>query len=182
MPFASWTLLDWLVALTVLVSTGFALFKGLVREIISLLALLAGFLLAAWYYPVLSSRIADFARNQAVADFIAFVAVFTACLLLGAVTTFIVKRLVKMASLDWMDYLLGAAFGLLRGWAAASIIVLALIAFPVRENLVERSWFAPYLLAGARAAVRLVPQELKDKFHEQYRKVLEGWNQARKPA
>jgi len=38
---------------------------------------------------------------------------------------------------------------------------------------------APYLLAGARAAVLLVPQDLKNSFNEQYKKVLESWNQRR---
>jgi hypothetical protein len=42
-----------------------------------------------------------------------------------------------------------------------------------------RSLFAPYLLAGARAAVLLVPQELKDKFYAEYQRVLQNWNQNR---
>jgi membrane protein required for colicin V production len=180
MSLSAWTPLDYLFVLLILTSTGFAVFKGLVRELISLIALVAGFFLAAWFYPVISSRLSDFARNQTVADFMGFLAIFLSCLILGAVTAFIVKRLVKMASLEWMDYLLGAVFGLLRGCAVASIIVLALIAFPVREGLVERSLFAPYLLAGARAAVWMVPQEMKNKFNEQYKKVLQTWNESRK--
>jgi membrane protein required for colicin V production len=180
MSLSAWTALDYLFVLIVLVSTGFAVFKGLVRELISLIALVAGFFLAAWFYPVISSRLSDFARNQAVADCIGFLVIFLSCLILGAVAAFIVKRLVKMASLEWMDYLLGAVFGFLRGCAVASIIVLALVAFPLRENLVERSFFAPYLLAGARVAVWVVPQEMKDKFNEQYKKVLQAWNEARK--
>jgi hypothetical protein len=39
--------------------------------------------------------------------------------------------------------------------------------------------FAPYLLAGARAAAYMVPEELKDKFNEQYKKVLQAWNHNR---
>jgi len=66
-----------------------------------------------------------------------------------------------------------------RGWAICSILVLALIAFPVRENIMARSVLAPYLLGGASAAVRLTPRSLKDKFHAHYRKVLEAWNRQR---
>jgi membrane protein required for colicin V production len=97
----------------------------------------------------------------------------------GAIAAYVANRFVKMASLEWFDRLLGGVFGFLRGWAVTSIIVLALIAFPVRDNLVAQSQLAPYLLAGARAAVLVVPQELKDRFHEEYRKVLETWNRNR---
>jgi membrane protein required for colicin V production len=114
-----------------------------------------------------------------VADLIGFVTVFIVCLLIGAVAAFIVNRIIKMASLEWIDRLMGAIFGFLRGWAVASILALALIAFPVRQDTLARSMFAPYLLAGARAAVLLVPRELKTKFYEEYRKILESWNQNR---
>jgi membrane protein required for colicin V production len=114
-----------------------------------------------------------------VASLIGFIVIFVACLLVGAVAAFLVNRFVKMASLEWVDRLMGAVFGFLRGWAVCSIIALALIAFPVRGDTLARSLFAPYLLAGARAAVLLVPHDLKDKFNQEYRKILQGWNQHR---
>ena len=182
MLFNQWTFLDFLFALIVLVSIGFALMKGLVREIISIVALIGGFALAVIYYPVAGSRLIDFCKTESVACLIGFLIIFLGCLLLGAVVSYIVNRLVKAASLKWIDRLLGGVFGLLRGWAIASILVLALIAFPIRENLISRSVLAPYLLAGARAAILLVPQSLKEKFDEQYRKVLHSWNQNRSAA
>jgi hypothetical protein len=42
-----------------------------------------------------------------------------------------------------------------------------------------KSYLAPYLLTGARAGVLVVPKSLKDKFYEQYRKVIQTWNQNR---
>jgi len=179
MQITQWTFVDFLFAGIVLVSIGFALMKGLVREIISLVALIGGFILAVLYYPILGSRLAEFCRTDAVANFAGFLIIFTGCILIGIIAAFLVNRFVKAASLKWIDRLLGGVFGLLRGWAIASILVLALIAFPIRENIMARSVLAPYLLAGARAAVLLVPQNLKDQFDEQYRKVLQAWNQSR---
>jgi len=171
------TFIDIIFALVILISTVFALRKGLVREIISLVALVGGFILAAFYYRAAAGWLAGLTKTQAVAELIGFLAIFISCLLIGAVAAFLVNRIVKMASLEWMDRLMGGCFGLLRGWAVASIIALALIAFPVRQDVMARSVFAPYLLAGARAAVLLVPQELKDKFYVEYQKVLRNWNQ-----
>jgi len=177
MHWQQWTFIDVVFALIILVSTVFALRKGLAREIISLVALIGGFILAALNYRTLAGWIAHLTKTQAVAELIAFLAIFVSCLIIGAVAAFLVNRIVKMASLEWIDRLLGGGFGLLRGWAVASIVALALIAFPVRQDVMARSVLAPYLLAGARAAVLLVPQELRDKFYVEYQKVLQNWNQ-----
>ena len=177
-----WTYLDYLFAFVIVLSTAFALTKGLAREIISLVALLGGLVLAALYYPSLARLFADYSRSQAVAEWLGFMIIFLGCILAGAVLAFFVNRLVKKASLQWVDRLLGGLYGFLRGWAVASIIVLALVAFPLRPEAVSRSHLAPYLLAGARAAILIVPRDLKDKFYLEYQKVLRAWNQSRNPA
>jgi len=179
MHWQQWTLIDIIFAAVILVSIIFALMKGLAREVISLVALFGGFILAAFYYTVVSGWLMYLTKTQALADLIGFLAIFISCLLIGAVAAYLVNRFIKMASLEWIDRLMGGVFGLLRGWAVASIIALALIAFPVRQDVMARSVFAPYLLAGARAAVLLVPQELKDKFYVEYQRVLRNWNQNR---
>ena len=182
MHLSQWTFLDYVFAGIVLVSIGFALTKGLIREIISLVALIGGFILAVIYYPAVGGKLAEFTKTDSLANFIGFLIIFSGCILIGVIAAFLVNRFVKAASLKWVDRLLGGVFGLVRGWVIASILVLALIAFPIREGMIARSVLAPYLLAGARAAVLLVPQTLKDKFNEQYKKVLDAWNQNRSAA
>jgi len=179
MHFAQWTFWDFLFTFIILVSIILAIAKGLVRELISLVALIGGFILAVLFYQVPAARFSEYTKTDAVANFAGFLVIFVGCLLLGAILSFIVNRFLKAVSLKWVDRLLGAVFGLLRGWAICSIIVLALIAFPVRESAMTRSFLAPYLLAGARTAIHLVPQSLKDQFNEHYKKVLDTWNESR---
>ncbi len=181
MHLSQWTFLDLLFAVIIFVSTLFALTKGLVREIISLVALIGGFTLAVLFYPVPAARLAEFSRTDSIANLLGFMIIFLGCILAGAVVSFVASRFLKAASLKWVDRLLGGVFGLLRGWAICSIMVIAVVAFPVRENVMARSFLAPYLLTGARTAVTLVPQTLKNKFNEQYKKVLQTWNESRNP-
>lgn len=177
---SDWTSLDWFVVGIVVTSTAFALTKGLAREVISLVALLGGFLLAAFFHPRVASWIVDFTRTEAIAKLLAFLMLFLGSLVIGAVAAFVVNRFVKMASLEWIDRFLGGVYGLLRGWAVASIVVLALVAFPVaQESVVSRSVLAPFVLAGARGAVLLVPSHLKERFRGEYQKVVEAWNSGR---
>jgi membrane protein required for colicin V production len=177
MQLSQWTFLDYVCVCIVLVSIGLAVTKGLVREIVSLVALIGGFILAVLYYHSLGSVLAEFCKTEEISSFVAFLMIFVGCLLVGAIVSFLMNRFMKAASIKWIDRILGGIFGLLRGWAIASILVLALIAFPLREQLIPQSVLAPYLLAGARAAALMVPQDLKDKFYEQYKKALKNWNQ-----
>jgi membrane protein required for colicin V production len=174
-----WTSLDLVFVLIIALSTGLAVTKGLAREIVSLVALIGGLLLAAIFYRTPALWFVDFSRSETVAQLLGFLIIFLGCLTAGAVVSFIVNKFVKMAKLQWMDRILGGVFGFLRGWAIASIIVLALIAFPVRPDAVPRSDLAPYLLAGARAAALIIPGDLKAKFYDQYKNVLQTWNQGR---
>jgi membrane protein required for colicin V production len=179
MHMSQWTFFDYIFVIIMIVSIGFAVTKGLVREITSLVALIGGFILAAFYYRSVAVYFADFTKTDALANLIGFMIIFLGCLILGAILAFVINRFVKMAALQWVDRLLGGVYGLIRGWIIASIIVLALIAFPVRENMLAHSVFAPYLLAGARTAAYLVPQKMKDDFYQGYQKVLQNWNQNR---
>ncbi len=182
MQFSQWTFLDYVFAGVILVSTGFAVTKGLVREVVSIVALLAGFFLAVIYYRVPAAWFSGVLRTESMASLIGFLIIFIGCLIVGAVISFLVNKFIKAASLEWIDRLLGAIFGFLRGWAVASIIVLALVAFPIQEHLLGKSILAPYLLAGARAAIHLVPNELKTKFQTEYQKVLNTLNEKRNPS
>jgi membrane protein required for colicin V production len=181
MQLGQWTFLDYVFAVIILVSTGFALRKGLVREVISLVALSGGFLLAAFYHPTFARLFVGITKTEEIANLIGFMIIFLATLVAGAIAAFLVNRFVKMASLEWIDRLTGGVFGFLRGWAVCSIIALALIAYPMRQDLIAKSVFAPYLLAGARAAVLLVPEQMKTKFYQEYQKILQTWNHDRSP-
>jgi membrane protein required for colicin V production len=179
MQWNDWTFIDYVFVVIVLVSTAFAVRKGLAREAISLAALIGGFFLAAFLYPVAAGWFMRFLSTEPLAELFGFLLIFLGTLVIGAVAAFLVNRFIKMASLEWVDHLLGALFGFLRGCAVACIIALAMVAFPVSQNTLANSFFAPFLLTGARAAVLMVPQDLKDKFYEEYQKVQEAWNQNR---
>ena len=121
-----WFFLDILFAVIFLVSIAFALLKGLAREMMSLAALIGGFILAAYFYYIPAGLFKDFTKTEAVANLIGFIIIFFSCIIIGAVAAFLVNRFIKAAKLKWADRLLGGVFGLLRGWVIASILVVAL--------------------------------------------------------
>jgi membrane protein required for colicin V production len=179
MPLSQWSLLDGFFIIIFLVSIVFAVMKGLAREIISLVSLVGGFILAMFFYSIPAGMFKEFSKTDAIANLIGFIIIFFGCILTGAIAAFLFNRFLKAASLKWIDRLLGGIFGLVRGWAIASILVVALIVFPIRDDFLARSALAPYLLTGATIAVYCVPQKLKDQFNEQYMKVKKAWKKNR---
>jgi uncharacterized membrane protein required for colicin V production len=109
------------------------------------------------------------------ADLLGFVAVFLAVLVCGSLLARWLRGGIKRARLGWMDHALGALFGLVRGWLVCSSIYLALTAFPVKIEAVERATFAPALLEGTHVIAYLTSPDLRERFLSGYRMVQELW-------
>jgi len=172
---APMTLLDWLFVAILVVSVAGGISKGFSREVIALAAVLIGLVLACWFFPSAARIYVDFVKTPDIANLLGFITIFVGCILAGAVISFAVGKFLKMASLQWYDRFLGAAFGLLRGWLIGSILFMMLTAFPLRQGSMEKSRFAPYLLVGARVISFVVPREVKSKFLDGYHQIQKIW-------
>jgi membrane protein required for colicin V production len=174
------TFLDWMILVLLVVSIVSSIIKGFARETISLASVIVGLLLASWFFPLFGHFFGSFVKTQDIASLLGFATIFFGCVLLGAVISLIVNKLLKAARLKWFDRLLGAAFGLLRGWLIGAVLFLMLTAFPVQLESVKNARLSPYLLAGARALALVTPNTLKAKFLEGYRKVEKYWKETLK--
>src|ERR1019366_3999797 len=77
---------------------------------------------------------------------------------------YLARRLVKTTGLQWFDRFLGAVFGLVRGVIVASILLMVMVAFAIKTEVVQRSVFSPYVATGARVLVLAMPSGLKEQF------------------
>jgi membrane protein required for colicin V production len=168
------TLLDWLIVAILIASIALSWFKGFIREILGLITVLAGVLLAAWFYRGVGGLFKDVVRTENIALFFGFSLIFLVTLLAGFVIIWLVTRFMKFAKLQWADRLLGAAFGFIRGWMICAAILLALTAFEIQTERLKNSELAPYFLPGSRVIAIMTPYEIKAKFLVGYR-ALERW-------
>ena len=158
-----------------------AFWNGLSREVVRLLALLAGLLGGLWWYDDLALRWLPHIANEALAAFVAFGAIVAGSLLAGAAIAWVLAKVLHWTGLRWFDCLLGGAFGLVRGLVICAALVLAVIAFHPFSNsadVVAGSRLAPVFFHGARAAVAVAPAELKDQFSEGFQQVRGVWTEA----
>jgi membrane protein required for colicin V production len=171
---------DVLFAAIILLSTVCAFFKGIFREIVGICVAILGFTLAVLYHRAPAAKLAGFGYSEITADLMGFLGIFLGCVLLGTITSLIVDRFLKAVKLKWADRMLGAIFGFLRGWIISAIVVLALTAFPAQNNFTSRSLLVPYLLGSAGMMIHLTPGELKERFEERSRQLINYWNKTYK--
>lgn len=170
--------LDYLLIAVLAFSVVKSFMRGFSREVIGLCAAVAALVLGMWFYGTAGALVRPWLGSDRTANFIGFLMVVCAVLLVGAVVGAIVKRLVSAIGLSFFDRLLGAGFGLVRGALVAIALLTAYIAFGPRNAsntvpaAVVNSQIAPYLLDASGIFVDIAPMELKRSFREAYDEVL----------
>ena len=171
------TVLDYFVLIVVVASIASGATRGILKGAISVITVVVALIAAAFLYEPVAVVTAGFVETARAANLIAFIGVFLLVMLGGSSVSRWMRGKIKRARLDWIDHTLGAGFGLVRGWLFCSVIYLALTAFPVRLETVERSAFAPLLLEGTRVIAYLTSSEMRERFFEGYAAVKSIWEQ-----
>lgn len=175
---SEFTLLDWLVAAIVCYSVVLSAVRGFVREVLGLATVVAGLLIAAWFHEPLAAAIGGILRTENQALFASFVLLFLLTMIAGFALIYLIRRFVKFAHIQWFDRLLGAAFGLIRGWLIAAVIFLTLTSFGIQSEAVRDSALSHYFLPAVRFVATFTPFDLKARFLIGYAEVQRWWDQA----
>lgn len=144
--------------------------RGFLRQIIGLLAVVIGLVLAIKYYSF-GAEVFAFIRNDILAQLLGFFIIFFAILCIGWIINILLAKAVR-GPFKSMNRFLGAVLGLLKGVIICCVVVFGFLVFPVNPKALERSQLSPYFIQIANAAYTLIPQELKDKFNEAYREIM----------
>jgi membrane protein required for colicin V production len=171
----AWNWLDGIILGVVAISVVAAMWEGIIREIISLASFIIGLAVAALQYPRAASWFRGATDSPEVAKGLGFLVLFLGILIAGAVIAFLLRRFVHIAGLGLFDRLLGGIFGLVRGFAICSVLLLAMVAFSLKAAAVQESTLAPYVLMGARVVGAALPKDLRLQFQaglEKFKKAL----------
>jgi membrane protein required for colicin V production len=160
----TWNWLDWTLSLIAIASIITAAMKGIIRELVSLAAVVVGLAVAALGYQRAAVWFEDLTRSHEVALAAGFLTLFLIILVLGAVVSSLARKLIKTAGLQSFDRILGGIFGAFRGLVVDCIMLLAMVAFAIKPGAVNQSVLAPYVTTGARVIAVLMPGDLKSQF------------------
>ncbi len=160
----TWNWLDWTLTIIVVASVAGAILKGFVRELIGLASLVAGVGVAVAGYRWAAAWFADLTPSTEIAQGAAFLALFVLVLILGAVVSFVAKKLVKAAGLQLFDRILGGLFGLMRGVGIIAVLLMVMMTFGIKTETVHQSVLAPYAANLARPLAGIMPQDFRTQF------------------
>jgi len=123
----------------------FGLWRGFIREVLSLLTWVAALLVARFQAPELMPFLEGFLANEMARYVLAFAVVCLGVLLLGALINHLMVRLIRAAGLQLSDRLLGMLFGLARGVLVVALLVFAGTNFFSTEPWWQASVLLPYV-------------------------------------
>ncbi len=118
------TVLDWAVLAIVGLSILLSVIRGLVREVLALLAWAVGFVAASVLAADLAALLPPEVPGEQLRLLAGFAGVFLAVMLVMSLLAMFVSKLVKSAGLGVEDRVLGSVFGLVRGVLVVMIFVL----------------------------------------------------------
>jgi membrane protein required for colicin V production len=123
------TWIDAVIIALILVSTAVGIWRGFVRETLSLLAWIVSFWLAIVAAPHVAPYLSSVTDSETARAVLAFVLVFVAALFVAGLVNHLVVSLVRTAGLGGADRVVGMLFGLARGVAVvAAVMVVGLVA------------------------------------------------------
>ena len=151
---------DLIVIGIVALSTIFAFWRGLIRVVMSLVALIAAVLAAIQFSPAVAAMLP--ALGDPVTRYVAaFALIFIVVALVGALLGWVLSRAIRAIGLGFVDRLLGAVFGVARGVLIVVIAVLlaGLTTLP-RQEWWQNALLAPPLVIAALSLRPWLPQAL----------------------
>lgn len=155
-------------------------FRGLVEEIASIFGVFTGIYGAVFYYPQGAVFLSRWIAEPAYRNIISFLVIFGLIFVVVGVLGILIKYLLNIASLGWLDRLCGAAFGGIKGVLIAGVLLLALTSFlPRGTALVRQSHLAPHVNVIAQRLAKIIPQDMRQKFGVKIKELERVWQNQR---
>lgn len=116
---------DWTIVAIVSISCLISIWRGFVKEALSLLAWVIASFVAIAFHPRLAVVLSPWIETPSIRTVLAFGALFIGTLLIGGLLNYLLVSLIRASGLGGFDRLLGMGFGAVRGL----LLTLALIMF-----------------------------------------------------
>ena len=151
---------DYILIAVVGLSMVLSLWRGFVREMISLVGLVLAFFLASRFAGDASGFLDQWIAQKNLANIAAFVLIFVLVMFAVGVIGFIVRKLVDMAALTATDRTLGMLFGAARGMLLIGTAFLMYTAYAKPDlPFLQQSLLTPYAIQLSEFIGKTIPAD-----------------------
>ena len=149
---------------------------GIVRQISSIVGVLAGFFTGIRYYPFLSDILTKWIENTGYRDIAAFMIIFCGVFIVVILLAWVIHYLMKVSKIGWMDRVLGVVFGAVKAVLIAAILLIALTTFLYPgAAIVQESRLARYLMPISAKITLVVSKEVKSRYDKNIDNYIKYW-------
>lgn len=141
------SMIDLIIVGIVAISALIGVFRGLVKEALSLASWFAAILAGTLFSAQLSDLMENLINNASLRRIAAFAILFIAVIFTGTLLSNMISKLTQAAGLKGADRTLGGLFGIIRGVVIVLVIILVCNQFDVSQTWLDGSSLVPYAVA-----------------------------------
>ena len=138
-------------------------YRGLVKEIASIVALVLGFKLAVIYAPKAAPYVNQLVSNPSFAAPAAFILIFVGVMIACSLVVALITGLMRLSLMDWANRFFGGFFGLAKGILLTAVLVWIWFAMAPRPEFVATSRLVPILEKVDDSLAHFIPPDWKEK-------------------
>ncbi|MDH5186776.1 MAG: CvpA family protein [candidate division WOR-3 bacterium] len=144
----------------------FGLRQGFIRWLAVTLGIVIGFWMASQKYFVLEKLFGRIFHSQYQAQVVGFILVFLVFFFILVLLGYLLRKIMNLVMLGWLDRLLGGIFGLINGLVFVWLLLALIVSFqPSLERHLSKSVLATQILEAGR---RLSGLQLKQRLQKKY--------------
>ncbi len=169
-------LFDILIIIILLYCLVRGIFRGLLKEMSSLVGVLGGFYAAYTYYHEVGKLLNRWIADPNYVNILSFLLVFICVFLIISILGIIIKYILKIVFLGWVDRVFGAVFGILKGILIASVLLIVFTAFlPDSSDIIKTSKTSHYLAGISNKMIKVTPKDLKHEYQKKIKDIEKVW-------
>lgn len=160
---------DWAIVAALVISGLISLWRGFVKEALSLVIWSAALIIAVLFHQPLAEVLSPHIETPSLRDIVAIAILFFSTLIVGSIIRLLISGLVNATGLSGTDRFLGLLFGLLR---AVVVILAILITLPDYIPIDQDGWWQESALIPQFLKMESWFKEIVDAIKDLYSSIL----------
>lgn len=173
--------LDILMIVIVIYCFAMGFFRGLMREVISIIGVVGGLWAAYTYYLNAAKYLSKWISDPSYLNILSFLIIFFSVFIIISIIGVIVKYLLQIVTFGWLDRISGGVFGLVKGILIISVLLMTFIAFLQKGSpVIRHSVLSPRVILISEKMAELLPPSMKQEFTAKTKHLKKVWKGKKK--